>query len=290
MKIKNFMLGMVLSLIAFSCNKKDDETVNFTSEEASINSKIDLENDDVSKIVDEQLTTQDGFTGKNSLVVTPFLPACASVVRVPATGFPVSGGTITKTVNFGTTGCTLPNGSVLKGKIILSFTYNPNSTAAPVVICTFEGFYHNSRKIEGTKTFTRTLSVATAASPSHPIFLMNMNLTIILADGRVLTRVGYRTSEITAGYATPEWNDNEYRVTGNWTTTFPNSIEQTSAIITPLLVKLSCLSGNNSPITQGTIAFNRNGKSATLDYGNGTCDNSAVFSYNGIAYNIVLGN
>ncbi len=290
MKIKNFMLGMTLSLIAFSCNKKDDEAVNFTSEEASINSKIDIENDDVSKIVDEQLTSQDGFTGKSSLVITPFLPVCASVVRNPATGFPIVGGTITKTVNFGTTGCSLPNGSVLKGKIILSFTYNPNPTTAPVVTCTFENFYHNSRKIEGTKTFTRSLSVATASSPSHPVFLMNMNLTITLADGRVLKRVGYRTSEITAGYTTPEWTDNEYRVTGNWTTTFPNAVEQTSTIITPLVIKLSCLSANNSSITQGTIAFNRNGKSATLDYGNGSCDNNAVFTYNGTAYNIVLGN
>ena len=183
----------------------------------------------------------------------------------------------------------MPNGNILKGKVILTFVYQPTATSH-IVTCTFDNFYHNLRKIEGTKTYTRTMTAATAASPSHPLYVMNMNLTITLPDGRVLTRVGTRTSEIIAGYNTlTDWTDNVYSVTGNWTTTFPNTNTQTSTITSPIIVKLSCVPTNSS-LSQGIITFVRNSQTATLDYGNGDCDNLAVFTMNGISYNIVLGN
>jgi hypothetical protein len=287
MKVKIFMLGMALSLIALSCSKKEEATSSsFTAEEATINAKLDITNDDVANVVEEQVElTLASSTGK----FTEKAPlTCPTVTRVPAFGTVITSGTsVTKTIDFGT-GCVLPNGNSLKGIITISFVYNPNATSNTVAY-SFTNFYHNLRKIEGTKTFTRTMTVATANSPSHPIVVMNVDLSMTLPDGRVYSRVGTRTREITAGYNTPDsWTDNEYRVTGNWTTTSGTTV-QTSAIITPLLIKLACIP-TNSPISQGTIAFNRNGNSATLDYGNGVCDNLAVFNYNGTAYNIVLGN
>jgi hypothetical protein len=79
-------------------------------------------------------------------------------------------------------------------------------------------------------------------------------------------------------------------VTGNWTTTFPNTTVQTSTITSPLLVKMSCINQNKPLLVQGIITFTRNGNTATLDYGDGTCDNLAVFTINGNAYNIIIGN
>jgi hypothetical protein len=287
MKSKIAMLGMILSLITVSCNKdrNDDTTNDFTSEEASINTKIDIENDDVSKIVEEQLKTTDGISGKAAVI--PFLPSCGIVTRVPATGVPTAGATITKTITFSSTGCILPNGNVLKGKIIISFPYEPNATSHTITV-TFINFYHNLRKIEGTKTFTRTIKEATVAVPAHPVIAMNMDLTITLPDGRILKREGFRTSEIIVGYDTPDWKDNEYSVTGSWTTTFPNANAHTSTISSPLLVKFACLPTNNA-ISKGVITFSRNNRTATLDYGNGDCDNLAVFTINGVAYDIILG-
>jgi hypothetical protein len=65
---------------------------------------------------------------------------------------------------------------------------------------------------------------------------------------------------------------------------------QTSTITTPLLVKMSCINQNKPLLVQGIITFTRNGNTATLDYGDGTCDNLAVFTINGNAYNIIIGN
>ena len=292
MKSKILLFGLFLTLMTIGCSKEDEtDNSTITAEEAGINAKIDVENDDVYNIVENQYDNVDSNTlsYKNSNSGESFLSTCATITRVPAFGTtPTVGQTVTKTIDFGT-GCQINNGNFLSGKIIISFVYNPNATTH-TVNCTFDNFKHNTRRIEGTKTFTRTMTAATAASPSHPIWVMTMNLTITLSDGRIVTRVGTRTIEIIAGYNTPNsWTDNVYSVTGNWTTTFPNTVTQTSTITSPIIVKLACVPTNSS-LSKGVITFVRNSQTATLDYGNGDCDNLAIFTTNGVSYTITLGN
>jgi hypothetical protein len=43
-------------------------------------------------------------------------------------------------------------------------------------------------------------------------------------------------------------------------------------------------------LVQGVITFSKYNRTATLDYGNGECDNLAVYTVNGNSYNIVIGN
>jgi hypothetical protein len=134
------------------------------------------------------------------------------------------------------------------------------------------------------------MSVATATSPSHPIVTMNVDITATFPNGNSYVRVGQRVREIVEGFSTPILGDNVYQVTGSWTTSFPNTTIQTSTITTPLKVKLSCILVNKPLIVQGVITFVRNNNTATLDYGNGDCDNLAVFTINGNSYNIIIGN
>lgn len=287
MKIRILMLGITLSLFVFGCSKEDNTSNNasFTTEEAMVNSKIDVMNDDISQIVEDNLTTDDGISGRNAQVFA----SCATVTRVPAYGTSPSVGTlITKTIDFGTTGCTLFNGNIVKGKIIISFVYDPNATSHTINY-QFENFYHNNIKFDGNKSFTRVLSAATTASPSHPIVTMNMNLTAMLPDGRVFTRIGTRVREIIEGYNTAIMSDNVYKITGSWTTTFPNQNIQNSVITSPLIIKFSC-APQYSVLSKGIITFTRNNNTATLDYGDGTCDNLAIFTINGNTFTIVLNN
>ena len=288
------MVAVAMSLAIISCSKKNNDDNSFSADEAAVNAKIDMSNDDVSNIAEEQfdatLASSSGRSAETTVAASS-LPTCASVTRVPAFGTPVtSGTTVTKTVDFGTTGCPLPNGNILRGKIIISFVYNPNATSHTITY-TFDNFYHNAIKFVGNKTFTRTMSTATATSASHPIVVMTMDMTATFPDNRVFTRTGTRTREFVEGFGTPAIiGDNIFSVIGNWTTTFPNTTVQTSTITAPLLVKMSCIAVNKPLITQGVITFVRNGQTATLDYGNGACDNLAVFTFNGVSYNIVIGN
>lgn len=282
-----------MSLFTISCNKDNEENSTITADEASMNAKIDIANDDVSDIIDGEFvaTMDNNVSGKSNEVTSKNLPPCVTITRVPAFGTAIIPGTlVTKTIDFGTSGCPMPNGNILKGQIIMNFIFSPGA-ASHTINYQFLNFYHNALKFDGNKSFTRTMSVATASSPSHPVVVMNMDMTVTFPNGNVLERVGTRTREIIAGFNTPNvFLDNVYQVTGNWTTTFPNTTVQTSTITTPLNVKMSCISINKPLLVSGVITFVRNNNTATLDYGNGDCDNLAVFTINGNSYNIVIGN
>ena len=288
MKTKIVLLAFVLSLIAVSCSKQENEDNDsklITVEETIIESKIDAATDDVAKTIDSQLTEQEGFSARDGFGAQDFLAPCVIITRVPEFGVTLTPGTlVTKTINFGTVGCVMPNGNILKGKIIITFTFNPLATSHTINY-TFDNFYHNATKFVGNRSITRAMTVATATSPTHPIVIMNLDMTITLANGNVIQRVGTRTREIIAGFATPILVDNVFKITGNWTTTMPNTTVKTSTITTPLIIRTNC---NN--IVEGIITFVRNGISATLDFGNGSCDNQAVFTKNGVSTIITLGN
>ena len=287
MKTKILFLGLVLSLFTVSCTKDSADNSTITADEATVNAKIDIANDDVSDIVETQFnaTMDNSTTGKNLEAATTTYPI---ITRVPAFGTPITAGTlVTKTIDYGTAGVTLSNGNVLKGKIIISFTYEPTATSHTINY-TFDNFYHNNIKFDGTKTFTRTMTSGTNA---HPIVVMTMDMTATFPDGRVFTRTGTRTREIISGYDTPSvLADNVYQVTGSWSTTFPNTTVQTSTITSPLIVKMSCIAVNKPLLVQGVITFVRNTHTATLDYGTGDCDNIAIFTINGVAHTIIIGN
>ncbi len=293
MKTKILALGFIAILSMVGCSKDDNKQASsaFSSDEAKVNSKIDLANDDVADIVEGQFNeTQNSAEGRYSEApASSNLPDCATVERNPAFGTPLTPGTeVTKTITFGdeNNSCTLANGNVVQGTIIVTFTYNPGATTHTIRY-EFVNFKHNQITLTGNKTFTRTLDTQTQI----PTVVMDMDMTAKFPDNREFYRVGTRTRTIIAGFDTPNiLLDNVYQVTGNWTTTFPNSNIQTSTITTPLLVKMSCRQVNKPLLVQGIITFERNGNTATLDYGTGECDNLAVFTINGNSYNIVIGN
>ena len=285
MKTTKIILGFVFVLLTFSCNKEDDNTSSITPNEIAMNAKMDIANDDVSKIVEDQLSANEGISGKVEAVISPFLPTCATVTRVPEFGTVLTPGTlITKTINFGTTGCALPNGNILKGIIVISFTFQPNATSHTISY-TFNNFFHNAIKFDGTKNFTRVLATSSANSNIHPIVTMNMDMTATFPNGEVISRVGTRVREIVEGLSTPVWIDNIYEVTGSWVTTFSNGTVQTSTITSPLRIRMNCPN-----IVRGIITIVRNNNTATLDYGVGECDNIALFTINGTTTTITLGN
>lgn len=289
MKTTKLILGLALVLMTFSCNKEDN-TGFVNADDAKASAQIDAMNDDVSNVVEEQEanTYADATNGRIMDSGSSKLTACATITRVPAFGTPITvGQTVTKTIDFGT-GCTLNNGNVLSGIITISFVYQPEATSHTITY-TFDNFYHNAIKFDGTKTFTRVM-MSTAANPDvHPVVTMVMDLTVTLPNGNVYTREGERVREIIEGYGTETWTDNIYKITGSWDTTGPNGT-QTSTITTPLRVKMSCVAVNKPLIVSGIITIVRNGNTATLDYGDGTCDNLAVLTVNGNQYNIIIGN
>ena len=275
MKTKKLLVGLLLSFLIISCSK-DDNNSSLNSEDAKINTTIDAITDDISQIVDDQFAAQSNSSGRTLTLPESILPSCATVTIVVANNI------WTRTITFAS-GCTLPNGSVVSGTIIVSGSTNFNQPTQTISY-SFVDFYHNNILVQGNKTIVRSLQSTATLAVVHPVANMNIDLTLTYPNGNVYSRVGTRVRELIQGFATPMiWLDNIFSVTGNWTTTFPNGM-QTATITTPLIIKMSC-----PHIVSGVMTIVRNNNTGTIDYGDGTCDNLATLTIDGVATVITLG-
>lgn len=256
--------ALALSLFIVGCDKgeRDDSRyypMNFTDLVA--NYGLDNIADDVSFMVQaesEAVTT--AGTG-----LPNFMGDCAQITTT------VSGNTWTRTIDFGTFGCTLANANTVRGKIILTFT-DDFSAAVRAIQYRFENFYHNNRLVQGASNLGKT------TVNGHPMATLTLNWTVTTANGIVFRRVGQRLREFTSGYETLDWSDNQFAITGSWITAFPNGIVHISTINAPLVAQGDC-----THITRGSMKFMRDNSSGSglLDYGNGSCDNQATLYING---------
>lgn len=278
MKTKILFLGTLVALSFFiSCNS-DEKTNNGSSaaiskEEIITNSKIDASIEDVTTIAEDQFNAQQNVTSKPSGPVKNFLPSCATISTV------LTNNTWTRTVDFGADGCTLDNGNTVKGKMIISFS-NDFSTSTQTISYTFEGFYHNGKKLQGSKSIVRTVKTTDLLVTAHPVFTAAIDITVTFDDGSVYIRKGSLVKEMVEGYDTWfNWEDNGFLVTGSGTTTFPNGDVFSAEITTPLEFKASC---RKSFPVKGVVSVTKNSASAVIDYGNGDCDTLATITKNGV--------
>jgi len=284
MKSKILLFATLLSITFFiSCN---NESVNeaatsntITADETVVNSEIDATVDDVSIIAEDQFDKKSSAAKTTSAGMKSMLPPCATVTAV------LTNDTWTRTIDFGTEGCAMPNGNILKGKIIISFSKN-FATPIRTISYKLEGFYHNDKLIEGSKTITHELKTTDLLVDIHPVSSHSIDVKITYPDGKIYSRVGKRVREMVEGFATmTNWEDNVFKVWGNHTTTFPNGSVYTCTIKTPLLIKMSC----KMPFpVSGVVEIVKNDAQATLDYGNGDCDKLATITIDGVSKEIVL--
>jgi hypothetical protein len=293
MKKKILLLGMTLSILAFTSCSQDSEG---TNSEAAVNTndvvatqKMDNAIDDVSLIADNQYEISEGSTtGKSTGNYFSILPSCATVSDLGSTN------TVRMlTITFGTenTPCEF-RGHLLKGKIILTRTIG---TSFPkIMTITYTNFYVNDNKLNGMSTWKREMIGSEATLHPKTTFTMT-DMTLTTADG-VFTRNGDRVREMTAGFLTRlSPTDDVYATYGTFTTTHPNGAVFTSLIesSTPLVHKTTCnLLQIPMPFpVSGILKISKNMHYATLDYGTGDCDNLAMLSIDGgTATPITLGN
>jgi len=157
MKTKILLFATMLFLTIFiSCSTNDSSDKIATAQiisadDAVADSEIDATVDDISLIAEDQFSVQQGSTSKTSAPVKSILPLCATITTV------LTNDTYTKTIDFGTDGCTLQNGNIVKGKIIINFSKTA-TTPSRTISYSLVGFYHNGKLIEGNKTIIREIN------------------------------------------------------------------------------------------------------------------------------------
>ncbi len=171
------------------------------------------------------------------------------------------------TLDYGT-GCTGFFENTRAGKIIITVT-DPRSKTGSKRTVTFDNYYHNGIKVEGTKETTNE----GPNSNQNPVFrntLTGGKLTF--TDGRTVERAFNHQREWIAGSATRNIWDDEFLVTGSASGKNIKGVAYTNTILTGLRRTRACRF-----IISGIVKIERDGaQPLTMDYGTGECDAKAV--------------
>lgn len=276
MKTKILFLGLILSLFTISCSKDNVADSKLTSADAIASNKMDKATNDISDVVEDVYFQQNpSSAGKNTSTYTSVLPSCASVaVAVTSTSW-------TRTVTF--TNCTF-NGNVLNGQIVISGslplpTANTLSTTGYTVNYSFINFTHNGILLSGNRSITRKFASSSLLANSHPIHIMDMNMTATFPNGDVYTRVGTKTRECVQNFGDGILSNNVYKIYQSLTTTRPDGSQHTHSVLetSPVVFDMNC----QYRITSGILTMSSPSHNAVIDYGNGNCDNIATISIDG---------
>ncbi|MDF2187307.1 hypothetical protein [Paraflavitalea sp. CAU 1676] len=287
--------ALLLAVVFTGCKKDDNSSTNQAEQQeiATNSSQADAESeavfDDVlNNVLGVNSDVAIGGTGvfartasapsngkENGTEDTP----CFTVSTVKLNGsnaFPLQ-----VTVDFGA-GCTGIDGRVRKGKMIIVYSGRlilPGNTATT----TFDGFYLDSFKVEGTHKVT---NASTQEKLSLTIDITNAKLA--KPNGNYSTWSSTKTITQTGGQLTPlVLADDVFSVTGQATGTLVKAnktFNWQTAITSPLIKKFAC-----PRISQGTITISHNNSQiGVLDYGTGQCDRKATLTVNGVIFEISL--
>lgn len=272
MKLKQLSVLFLTAgaLIFTGCSDDDKETDNTQAQtdfvaKSKTSSDVDVISDDVLYIIENEYNSQNAGRPMEAMDTQDFLPECATSVTTTV------GNIWETTIDFGTTGCAMPNGNILKGIIVINGSTD-FSAMSQTINYSFQNFYHNNRLIEGNRYVVRVLQNGNG----NPQSTIELDFTVTFPNNIVVTREGNRAWEWVAGVDTP-FNplDNEYLVTGEWTTAFPDNT-LTTEVTEALRIRGFC-----AHVVEGILTFTDNSNTVVLNYGNGECNNEAYISING---------
>lgn len=284
-----FLMAFTVVFFA-SCQKEDSQNGTPEEQEAEaskVSGEADAEADVIyNSVFDDAMGVNDEVAlGGTGVFGRPNACPTVSIIRLNAPNlFPVR-----VILDFGT-GCTGPDGHFRKGKVITTYT---NRLLVPGAMATteFDGFFVDSVKVEGLHKITNEGSnTTTPILRKFKVEVINGKLTkpsgnfIEWNSTRVITQI--------EGVATPTPLDDILKIEGNSRGRVKRGallVGWESNIREPLIKRFTC-----RWIVKGIIRTVRINLAVTspwvaeLNFGNGTCDNQAILTINGIPRQITL--
>lgn len=184
------------------------------------------------------------------------------------------------TIDFGTTGIVGKRGNTLKGKIIVTLS-NRMALAGSTRTITYDGFSINDNVILGTKTVTFN-----GISDLKPSWTITAKDTINRADGKTVIWNTERTRTRIDDNGTERvyWDDT-FSISGSSNGTNANGTTYSMEIdpINPLIAY-----ANFRHFVKGKVTTTTEKRTAVIDYGDGTRDDIATITINGVTKEIKL--
>ena len=279
-------------LMVTSCQKENSQTGRDDEQqiEASrVSSEADGESESVfNGIFDDAMGVNDevGIVGTGIFGRVAACPDVTVVRLNPNAAFPVK-----IIFDFGANGCVGRDGHLRKGKIFTVYTARLITPGASATT-TFEGFYFDSTKVEGTHKITNTSPSVTTQPATRQFKADVIDGKLTKPSGNFIEWNSHKTITQTEGIGSTLPLDDIFRVEGSARGKVKRGnliVIWESNITEPLIKKFSC-----RWISKGKVRTVRASTSANspwvavLDFGGGTCDNQATITINGILHQITL--
>ncbi|MEI7596102.1 MAG: hypothetical protein WCK02_10170 [Bacteroidota bacterium] len=260
------VLGSVFLTLFFSCKKESLQDFGYqAAKDDAVSESIFA---DAFKQVDNAIRDTNVFYGLSN--------GCPTITQDTAT-FPK-----VITIDYGAGCADSLTGIVRSGKIIISLS-KPWLEVGAVAVCSFENYIVDSYTIS--YFVKQTITFKGRANNL-------LNFAVEVSDGEITSSEGVfycyssRIFELYLGESTawPKMNDDVWRITGTAKGYDINGKEYFDEIIYPLISQVGC-----HWIKKGTIEIKpEKGEIISLDFGSGTCDDSASATYNGNTYGFVI--
>jgi hypothetical protein len=193
----------------------------------------------------------------------------------------------TITLDFGA-GCVGRYGRTRSGKVLITFDGTFDDGLANRTI-TFDNYFVDNRQIEGTvllKNFNR--DDAGILSATREV----VDYKVTFPGGESYTMSGSTTRAWISGEGDEIRGNEVVQVTGSYEGINSRGVEFKREITTPVIADFACWTSGGflrtSGVIQMTITNSVRTRTRTLDYGDGTCDNTATVTVNGKAYTITV--
>lgn len=277
MKITKFLTISILAtgLLLTSCKRYETRSEREDNNE-SASDGVSAENtyNDVDNVADnaEKMGTAGFRLSAEALAARDLTGGCATITK----------DTVAKriTIDFGTSNCVGNDGKSRRGKIFIDYT-GPYRQTGSVRNFSFDNYYVNDNKVEGSKTVT-TVAGFDMTTPQWSI-VVNGQLQLANNGGQV-NWTANRTRKMVSGKDTPEWTDDVYTIEGSASGLSARGVNFTTQITTPLRKEVSC-----RWFVSGVLEHQPESKPVRkVDFGTGTCDDQATLTVRGRESTITL--
>ena len=242
-----FLLFSGLALLAFSCNKDENNPLVENQQVSSTEVKTILNTDDISGAADSVIANvfNSGISGKSSR-----LEDC-HVTEFTDTGF---------TVTFDS--CSYEGGEMITGSISIAYTAGQENSFSATYTNLMVGDY----EINGTRGFT-----ISGDGQSGLSFSVASDMTIKLKDGSIIEETGSKILGFVFDFNNLE--NSGLTIDGDWTVKADGNTYVVN-ITTALEITGAC-----DYVGKGVMQLNKNGLKVDVDFGDGTCDDVATLTY-----------
>lgn len=267
LKISN-LTGVVLMalLVLASCAKDESpsivEIATFDVAELTTSDEAELISEEISNIGEDVYATEEIKATSKADYASNYLPDCVTITTV------VTSTTKETTIDFGE-GCELPNGNLLSGIIFMSYAKDMEM-ATKTISLSLENFTFNGVAVKGSSSLVRMR----ANDNGNPQSKAVVTYSGVWPDSSTASFAGERTREWIEGYGSGFWGDNVFLISGQGTYTGQMGNVFSKETVTAMRRELSCRF-----IVSGVLKFSKNDATASLDFGDGTCDAKGVLTY-----------